>query len=133
VVRRHDGSAAYQLAVVVDDAAMEIDEVVRGDDLVPSALRQILLFHALDRPVPGFGHAPLLLGPDGIRLSKRHEGTAVREMRDRGWSPDGVVGLLAALLGIRPEPDPVRAADLVDGFTLERIPRAPGGIRIPEL
>ena len=102
-------------------------------DLVPSALRQILLFGALGREVPRFGHVPLLLGRDGVRLSKRHEGTAVREMRERGWTPERTVGLLAALLGIRNEPDPVSAADLVHGFSIGEVREAPGGIRIPEL
>ena len=133
VVRRQDGSAAYQLAVVVDDAAMAVDEVVRGDDLVPSTFRQILLFRALQCESPVFGHAPLLLGPDGIRLSKRHEGTSIREVRSAGWSAERVIGLLASLLGIRSEAVPVAAADLVDGFSLARIRKTAAGIRIPEL
>ncbi len=79
VVFRTDGVPAYQLAVVVDDAEMRIGEVVRGDDLLPSTARQLLLFDALGHPPPRFGHVPLLLGPDGVRLSKRHEGTTLRE------------------------------------------------------
>ncbi|MDX1390540.1 MAG: tRNA glutamyl-Q(34) synthetase GluQRS, partial [Acidobacteriota bacterium] len=74
VVRRADAVAAYQLAVVVDDAEMAITEVVRGDDLVSSTVRQLLLYEAIGRPCPTFGHVPLLLGPDGVRLSKRHQG-----------------------------------------------------------
>ena len=72
VVYRADGVPAYQLAVVVDDGAMEVNEVVRGDDLLASTTKQILLIEALSLDVPVYGHVPLLLGKDGIRLSKRH-------------------------------------------------------------
>ena len=71
MVGREGVGPSYQLAVVVDDAAMGVTEVIRGDDLVPSTPRQILLFRALGWPVPTFGHVPLVLGPDGRRLAKR--------------------------------------------------------------
>jgi glutamyl-tRNA synthetase len=130
VVRRADGAFAYQLAVVVDDAAMGITEVVRGDDLLASTARQLLLYRALGLEPPAFAHVPLLLGPDGVRLSKRHAGTSIRALRDAGRSADSIVGRLASLLGLRAAPDPVRAADLVAGFSLRALPPAPGGIRI---
>ncbi|HEU0297879.1 MAG TPA: tRNA glutamyl-Q(34) synthetase GluQRS, partial [Longimicrobium sp.] len=72
VVRRRDGAAAYQLAVVVDDAAMRITHVVRGADLLSSTARQLLLYRALGLSIPEFLHVPLMLGPDGERLAKRH-------------------------------------------------------------
>ncbi len=75
VVRRNDGAPAYQLAVTVDDAAQEIGEVVRGADLVDSTPRQLLLAYLLGLPVaPRYAHVPLVLGPDGRRLAKRHGG-----------------------------------------------------------
>jgi glutamyl-tRNA synthetase len=130
VVFRSDGVPAYQLAVVVDDAEMKIDEVVRGDDLLPSTARQLLLYRALGWEPPVFGHVPLLLGSDGVRLAKRHRGVTLRELRESGFGPEQVVGRLARAVGLRPRPDPVSAADLVDGFALERVPPAPDGIVI---
>jgi glutamyl-tRNA synthetase len=113
VVRRADGVTAYQLAVVVDDAAMEIDEVVRGEDLLASTLKQILLYDALGLRVPAFGHVPLWLGEDGVRLSKRHRGTSIREVREAGSTPEEVVGRLAARVGLIDRPEPVAARELV--------------------
>jgi len=130
VIFRADAVPAYQLAVVVDDAAMGINEVVRGDDLLPSTAKQLLLIEALALDVPVYGHVPLLLGPDGIRLSKRHRGVTLRELRERGASPEGIVGHLAHLLGLRAEPRPVSAGDLVDGFRMSDLPAAPDGIEV---
>jgi glutamyl-tRNA synthetase len=89
VVRRADGVAAYQLAVVVDDAEMGITEVVRGEDLLPSTPRQILLYRSLGLAEPVFGHVPLLVGTDGVRLSKRHLGTTLAELRAAGLGAEG--------------------------------------------
>ncbi len=127
VVYRADGVPAYQLAVVVDDAAMAIDEVVRGDDLLPSTPAQLLLYRALGLPVPVFGHVPLLLGTDGTRLSKRHEGITLRELREAGHEPEVVVGRLAQLLGLRPDAAPTAARDLVTGFRLASVTPAERG------
>jgi len=128
VVWRSDEVPAYQLAVVVDDLEMGITEVVRGDDLLPSAAKQVLLYEALDHAPPDFGHVPLLLGPDGVRLSKRHRGVTLRELRESGFTSESIVGRLACLVGLRPTPEPVPARDLVDGFSLDRIRPAPDGI-----
>jgi glutamyl-tRNA synthetase len=128
VVRRKDGVAAYQLAVVVDDAAMEITEVVRGDDLLPSTVRQLMLFGALGHATPAFAHTPLLLGPDGVRLSKRHQGVTLRELRDSGLGASDIVGRLAWLLGLRPTPEAVRPAELLSEFSFDDIIDAPAGI-----
>jgi glutamyl-tRNA synthetase len=130
VVYRADGVPAYQLAVVVDDAAMGITEVVRGDDLLPSTVKQLLLIDALALEVPVYGHVPLLLGTDGIRLSKRHRGVTLRELREGGASPEEIIGRLIHLLGLRPEPLPLSAGDLVDGFHLVDLAPAPDGIVI---
>ncbi len=128
VVRRSDGLTAYHLAVVVDDAAMGIDEIVRGDDLLSSTARQILLYDMLEYEKPVYGHVPLLLGRDGVRLSKRHEGITLRELRDDGFSPERIVGWLAALVGLQAEPSPKPATELVAGFELQRIRPVPGGV-----
>jgi glutamyl-tRNA synthetase len=130
VVHRSDGVPAYQLAVMVDDARMDITEVVRGDDLLPSTIRQLMLYRALDRKPPAFGHVPLLLGTDGVRLSKRHEGVTLHELREAGLDAERIVGHLAHLVGLRPGPEPVAASALVDGFSLERIRPAPDGIEV---
>jgi glutamyl-tRNA synthetase len=126
VVWRNDGTPAYQLAVVVDDAAMRITEVVRGEDLLVSTLRQLALYRALDLEAPAFAHAPLMLGADGVRLSKRHAGTSIEELRTAGLLPAAVVGRLAAWLGLRPDPSALEARELVAGFDLRSVRKAPG-------
>jgi len=88
VVWRGDGVPAYQLACVVDDAAMQITEVVRGADLLVSTARQILLYRALDLPVPDFFHCELVLDETGVRLAKRHDALSLRKLREAGRSPE---------------------------------------------
>jgi glutamyl-tRNA synthetase len=125
VVARADGVASYQLAVAIDDAAMGITDVVRGDDLLPSTARQILLFRALGLPVPRFAHVPLVVGEDGDRLAKRHGALSLGELRERGAEPAAVVGMLAAISGLAPPGARVWPAELVRGFSLDAIPRGP--------
>lgn len=125
VVRRSDGLFAYQLAVVVDDAAMGITEVVRGDDLLASTPRQIALYRALGHPAPGFLHVPLVMGADGARLAKRDGAVAIADYREAGWSPERVIGLLAASLDLAPPDTEIAAADLVADFDLSGLPRKP--------
>jgi glutamyl-tRNA synthetase len=125
VVWRSDGVPSYQLAVVVDDAAMAIDDVVRGDDLQASTIRQLLLIRALGLPIPTYAHTPLLLGPDGVRLSKRHRGTSLAEIRSAGWSPERTVGWIARVLGLS-DRDEVRPVDLIDRFSWKRVRKADG-------
>jgi glutamyl-tRNA synthetase len=125
VVARADGVASYQLAVAIDDAAMGITDVVRGDDLLPSTSRQILLYRALGLPVPRFAHVPLVVGEDGERLAKRHGALSLGELRERGADPEAVVGMLAAISGLAPPEARVRPAELVRGFSLDAIPRGP--------
>jgi glutamyl-tRNA synthetase len=125
VIARADGIAAYQLAVVVDDDAMGITDVVRGDDLLASTARQLLIYRALGLAAPRFAHVPLVVGEDGARLAKRHGALSVAELRARGADPRAVMGLLAELSGLaaagaRPWP-----GALVPGFDLARVPRAP--------
>lgn len=123
VVRRADGVPAYQLAVVVDDAAQGIGEVVRGADLADSTPRQILLARLLGLPAPAYAHVPLVLAADGSRLAKRHGAVT---LADRGEPPAATLALLAHTLGLAPGRDRVTAAaELLDEFTPDRIPREP--------
>ena len=109
VLRRADGVASYQLAVVVDDRAMRIDEIVRGDDLLPSTARQILLARLLghDDPVTWI-HLPLVVGPDGERLAKRHQsrwrGSTIAELREAGIPAREIVDVLASAFDSRARP-----------------------------
>ncbi len=125
VIAKRDGGAAYQLAVVVDDAAQGVTHVVRGDDLLPSTPRQLLLYAALGLAPPSFAHVPLVVGPDGLRLAKRHGDTSLRHYRTRGVSPAQVVGYLAALCGLVEPGRPCTPQDLLPGFDLARVRRGP--------
>jgi glutamyl-tRNA synthetase len=122
IILRSDGTPIYNLAVVSDDHEMAITHVIRGDDHLSNTPKQILLYRALDREPPTFAHVPLILGPDGKRLSKRHGATAVGEYRHHGILPEALMNFLA-LLGWSPGDDTeVMAADeLVRRFTLDRI------------
>ncbi len=122
VILRTDGSPIYNLAVVSDDIAMRITDVIRGDDHISNTPKQILLYRSLDQPVPRFAHVPMILGPDGKRLSKRHGATAVGEYRGQGILPEAMVNFLA-LLGWSPgtEEEVFTRAELVQRFTLEAI------------
>jgi glutamyl-tRNA synthetase len=131
VVARADGVPSYQLAVVVDDAAMDIEEVVRGDDLLPSTARQLLVYRALGLAPPRFAHVPLVTGEDGSRLAKRHGALSLGELRDRGAEPSAVVGLLAALSGLAPAGERAAPRDLVAGFSLSRLAGTPAVLRGP--
>jgi glutamyl-tRNA synthetase len=121
VLRRRDGLWAYQLAVVVDDLEMAIDEVVRGADLVSSTGRQILLGEALGGRPPRFGHVPLMVGAHGDKLSKRDGGATLGALRDAGVSAAGVAGYLAYTLGLRDRLEPVAPAELIVDFRWEAL------------
>lgn len=125
VVLRSDGIVAYQLAVTVDDADMGITHVLRGWDLLDSTPRQLMLYRALSLPAPQFAHVPLLLGPDGRRLSKRYGSVGVAAIRDAGTAPETLIGCLAHLTGLIDSPEPARPADLLPHFDLARVSREP--------
>lgn len=125
VVRRKDGVAAYQLAVVVDDAAMGITHVLRGADLLPSTARQILLYRALDLTEPVWIHVPLMVGQDGERLAKRHGAPSLRDLRESGVEPARVVGLLARSCGLLAGEEDALPSELLPGFSLDLLPRQP--------
>lgn len=125
VVAKADGTPAYQLAVVVDDHAMGITEVLRGDDLVPSTFRQLELYAFFGWPPPTFAHVPLVVGPDGRRLAKRHGDTRLATLREQGVLPQRLVGLLAWSCGLIDRPEPLMPKELVPTFELSRVPRQP--------
>ncbi|HYG75738.1 MAG TPA: tRNA glutamyl-Q(34) synthetase GluQRS [Planctomycetota bacterium] len=100
VIAKAPDNPAYQLAVVADDIAMGVTEVVRGDDLIPSTARQILIYQALGERLPRYGHVPLVVGPDGKRLAKRHGDARIASFRERGVKPERIIGTLARWSGL---------------------------------
>lgn len=146
-VARDEGGAGYTLAVVVDDVLMGVTEVVRGDDLLAATPAQILLARALahwfltqtpnksavalakaDNPItqtPSYCHVPLVVGPDGKRLAKRHGDTRVASYREQGKCPEEILGFLAASCGWCAPGERVSLADLVSRFSFETLPHTP--------
>jgi glutamyl-tRNA synthetase len=124
VLKRRDGLWAYQLAVVVDDLAMEIDDVVRGADLLASTARQIQLIEALGGEPPAYAHVPLMVNARGEKLSKRDQGLTLRSLRGAGIDPEAVAGYLAHSLGLLDRAELCRPADLLPIFAWEKIGRA---------
>lgn len=126
VLRRRDGAFAYNLAVVVDDAAQAVGEVVRGDDLLPSTAGQAFLCDLLGLERPTWAHVPLVLGPDGARLAKRHGAVTLRDLAsERGWEPADAVSWMAASLELGGEGERLTAADLIPRFAPASLPREP--------
>lgn len=121
IVRRSDGVFAYQLAVVVDDALMGVTQVVRGRDLLGSAARQIWLARTLGYPEPQFGHVPLLVAPDGRRLSKREHDLDLGALRASGLRAEKILGALAAAAGLVELGCEATAAELVGSFSWDVI------------
>jgi glutamyl-tRNA synthetase len=119
VVKRADGEWAYQLAVVVDDIAMNITEVVRGEDLLQSTAAQLLLYEALGATPPIFAHVPLLADKTGLRMSKRKGSLTLTSLRDTGVKPQRLVGLLAFSLGLLTELQEATPRDLLPHYSLE--------------
>ncbi|MBL3687171.1 tRNA glutamyl-Q(34) synthetase GluQRS [Leucobacter zeae] len=128
VLRRGDGTVAYNLAVVVDDAAMGVDQVVRGDDLAPSTPRQILLQRLLGLPTPPeveYAHVPLVLGPTGKRLAKRDGAVTLGDLRAQGVEAPEVLGRIAESLGLAQGGERVTAAAVLRRFDPAALPREP--------
>ena len=122
VVRRNDGDFGYNLAVTVDDADQGVTEVVRGDDLLDSTPRQLWLYRRLGLREPSsWFHLPLMRGPDGQRLAKRHGAVTIEDQLDAGRTAESVVGELAASLGLAETGTECLARDLIDGFDWGRI------------
>ncbi len=125
VLVRADGVPAYNLAVVVDDGLQGVDQVVRGDDLLSSTPRQLLLQRLLGIAPPEYLHVPLVLGPDGDRLAKRHGAVTVHDLAGDGWSARDVVSMLAASLDLAAHGERVDADRLVGRFDPDGLPRSP--------
>ena len=123
VLRRNDGVPAYNLAVVVDDAAQGVEEVVRGDDLASSSPRQRHLAELLGLPPVRYAHVPLVLGPEGTRLAKRDGAVTLVEQRALGRTPAEVCGLLARSLGLREDAAPIRPRELLAAFRWDAVGR----------
>jgi glutamyl-tRNA synthetase len=125
IVATKAGLPAYQLAVVVDDAAQRVTQVVRGDDLIRSTPRQILIHQALGLdPWPQYTHVPLVLGPDGRRLAKRHGDSRLARYRQEGVRAERILGLLASWSGAGLR-EPMAAATFADRFRLDALSRDP--------
>lgn len=119
VLRRGDGAFAYQLAVVVDDLAMQITDVIRGADLVASTPRQIWLSKRLGADPPRYGHVPLVVSDEGRRLEKRTAGVTIAELRSAGIRPETIVGALAFGLGLAETDAAARPAQIASGGSRE--------------
>lgn len=128
-LRRSDGVYAYQLAVVVDDVAMGITQVVRGDDILVSTPRQLYLYSLFNAAAPEYAHVPLVVDERGERLAKRHDSLTLAALRDAGVRPETLLGWLAACSGLRDGFSPLRAEEALKLFSWEKI--RPGSLRLP--
>jgi glutamyl-tRNA synthetase len=124
VLLRNDGVPAYNLAVVVDDAAQGVTQIVRGDDLLLGSGRHLHLQKLLGYPTPQYVHVPLVVGPDGERLAKRHGAVTLEDLNQKGFGVTEVLGELARSIGIDVD-RPTSVSDLCEGFSLDRLPRSP--------
>jgi glutamyl-tRNA synthetase len=125
VLRRADGTPTYNMAVVVDDAAMGVTHVLRGDDHVSNTPKQVLIYQALGLPLPVFGHVPMILGPDKKKLSKRHGARAVIEYEQDGLLPQALVNYLVRLGWSFGDQEIFALSELVEKFTTDNLNSAP--------
>jgi glutamyl-tRNA synthetase len=126
VIARSDGSPLYNLAVAVDDLDMGVTDVVRGADHLSNTPRQVMVIRALGAEPPRYAHLPLLHGPDGKKLSKRHGAASVQELRERGYLPEAVRNYLALLgWGLDESTTFISTEELIESFSLERVSKAP--------
>ncbi|PKN08530.1 MAG: tRNA glutamyl-Q(34) synthetase GluQRS [Deltaproteobacteria bacterium HGW-Deltaproteobacteria-8] len=124
-LRRSDGVFAYQLAVVLDDIALGVTQVVRGNDILTSTPRQLHLYRLLGAPVPQYAHLPLVLDADGERLAKRHQSLTLAALREAGVSAAAITGYLAWRAGLLDAPCPATPQELLTAFDFARLPREP--------
>src|SRR4051812_31337541 len=126
VIARSDGSPLYNLAVAVDDRDMGVTDVVRGEDHLSNTPRQAMILEALGAELPGYAHLPLLLGPDGKKLSKRHGAASVQELRAAGYLPEAVRNYIALLgWGLDESTTFLTTEELIENFSLDRVSRSP--------
>ena len=134
IIKRTDGGFAYNFAVVIDDAGMEITHVIRGEDHITNTARQLMLFHALGKPAPRYGHHSLILAPDGAKLSKRHGATSIGDFRELGYLPAALVNFLALLSWHPPdERERFTLPELVQEFDMDRVSKSPAIFDVQKL
>ncbi len=121
IIARSDGSPTYNLTVVVDDVAMDITHVIRGDDHLNNTPRQIQLYEAFGYPIPHFAHLPMILGSDKARLSKRHGATAVQQYREEGYLPEAMLNYLVRLGWSHQDQELFTLQELIDKFAVEEV------------
>ncbi len=122
-IKRKDGLFCYQLAVVVDDARQQVTDVVRGDDLLESAARQQYLYRLLEHPTPNWWHVPLVRGPDGRRLAKRHGDTRLAHFRAHSATREQIIGLMAYWCGMTDTRQTMSTNDFLAGFDITQLAR----------
>ncbi len=125
VMLRGDGTPTYMLAVVVDDHDMNITHVIRGDDHLTNAFRQKIIYQALDWKVPEFSHIPLIHGPDGAKMSKRHGATSVIEYKEMGYLPEAMRNYLLRLGWSHGDSELISDAQAIEWFNLEKVGKSP--------
>jgi glutamyl-tRNA synthetase len=133
VLLRSDGTPTYMLAVVVDDHDMGVTHVIRGDDHLNNAARQLQIIHAMGWPVPVYGHLPLIHGPDGAKLSKRHGALAVEAYRDMGYLPETMRNYLLRLGWSHGDDETISTEQAIAWFNLESIGRSPARLDFKKL
>jgi glutamyl-tRNA synthetase len=126
ILCRSDGIPTYNYAVVIDDITMQVNTVIRGDDHVMNTPKQMLIYHALDSPLPTFGHVPMVLGTDKSRFSKRHGAVSVSAYRDMGFLPDAMLNYLVRLGWSHGDQEFFTRQELIEVFDLEHIGRSAG-------
>lgn len=126
ILKRSDGSPTYHLAVVVDDITLGVNTVIRGDDHVNNTPRQIMIYRALEEPLPKYAHVPMILGPDRTRLSKRHGATSVLAYRDMGYLPQALLNALARLGWSYGDQEKFTREELVEKFSLDHVGKSAG-------
>lgn len=125
VVQRNDGTPAYHLVVVVDDAATDIELVVRADDLTDSTSRHLFLYELFGFAPPQYAHVPLVLAPNGDRLAKRHGAVTLGDRQSQGESPEQVLSYLGSTLDLCRPDERVSASELCDRFSPDQLPKEP--------
>lgn len=133
IIARSDGTPTYNFTVVVDDMDMGITDVIRGDDHINNTPRQVNIMHALGYQPPRFAHVPMILGPDGQRLSKRHGAVGVMQYRDDGFTPQALLNYLVRLGWSHGDQEVFSKAEMVGLFSLDAINRAPSAINQDKL
>lgn len=133
IILRSDGSPTYNLTVVVDDCLMGVTHVIRGDDHVNNTPKQILMMHALGFELPQFAHAPIILGPDKAKLSKRHGAVAVSSYREAGYLPEAMMNALARLGWSHGDQEVFSAQQLVELFDLASVGKSPAVFDVSKL